>query len=168
MKAWFAALAPRERAMVIAAAVVALLGLGYIALWEPLAGGVVRLEQSVQAQRELKQWMQQSAAEVQRLRSSSGGAATPSSSPDEGPRSLLSVTDETVRQANLGPSVRRIEPDGDTLVRVVLEQASFDDVMIWLGTLQRSYSVSVVDLAVDRQEQVGRVSARITLKREAP
>lgn len=167
MKAWFAALAPRERAMVIAAAVVALLGLGYIALWEPLAGGVVRLEQSVQAQRELKQWMQQSAAEVRRLRSSSGGAAT-SSSPDEGARSLLSVTDETVRQANLGPAVRRIEPDGDTLVRVVLEQASFDDVMIWLGTLQRSYGVSVVDLAVDRQEQVGRVSARITLKREAP
>src|SRR3569832_662762 len=119
--------------MVIAAAVVALLGLGYIALWEPLAGGVVRLEQSVQAQRELKQWMQQSAAEVQRLRSSSGGAAPPSSSPDEGPRSLLSVSDEAVRQANLGPSVRRIEPDDNTHKREKHKQTTNDNKKIWLG-----------------------------------
>lgn len=165
MKAWFAGLAPRERAMVIAAAVVAALGLGYLALWEPLAGGVVRLEHSVQAQRELKQWMQQSAAEVHRLRGV-GGAAGPS--PGGEPRSLLAIADQTVREANLGPSVRRIQPEGQTLVRVVLEQASFDDMMIWLGTLQRSYGVSVADLAVDRQEQAGRVGARITLKRDTP
>lgn len=167
MKAWFAALAPRERAMVIAVAMVVLIGLGYIGLWEPLAGGVSRLEQSVQAQRELKQWMQQAAADAQRFRASGGAAAQPSA-PGEAPRSLLSIVDQTVRDANLGTSVRRIQPEGQTIVRVVFEQASFDDVMIWLGTLQRGYGVSVADLAVDRQEQAGRVSARITLKREAP
>lgn len=164
MKAWFATLAPRERMLVIAAAVIATFGLGYIALWEPLAASVARLEQSVQAQRELKQWMQKSAAEAQRLRGA--GAPTPVASSGEGSRSLLSITDETVRENNLGSSVRRIQPEGQTIVRVVLEQASFDDMMIWLGTLQRSFGVSVVDLAVDRHEQVGRVGARITLKKE--
>lgn len=165
MKAWFSALALRERIMVITAAVIAALGLGYVGLWEPLAAGVTRLEQSVQAQRELKQWMQKSAAEVQRLRG--GGGATPVAAAGEEPRSLLSITDETVRQANLGPAVRRIEPEGQTIVRVVFEQASFDDMMIWLGTLQRSFGVTVVDLSADRQEQIGRVNARLTLKREA-
>lgn len=164
MKAWFATLAPRERMLVIAAAVIATFGLGYIALWEPLAASVARLEQSVQAQRELKQWMQKSAAEAQRLRGA--GAPTPVASSGEESRSLLSITDETVRENNLGSSVRRIQPEGQTIVRVVLEQASFDDMMIWLGTLQRSFGVSVVDLAVDRHEQVGRVGARITLKKE--
>lgn len=165
MKVWFAALAPRERMLVIAAAVIATFGLGYIALWEPLAASVARLEQSVQAQRELKQWMQKSAAEAQRLRGA-GAAPTPVASSGEESRSLLSITDETVRENNLGSSVRRIQPEGQTIVRVVLEQASFDDMMIWLGTLQRSFGVSVVDLAVDRHEQVGRVGARITLKKE--
>src|SRR3569833_3280481 len=102
--------------MVIATAVVALLGLGYIALWEPLAGGVVRLEQSVQAQRELKQWMQQSAAEVQRLRASAGGAAAPSSAPGGGPRAGGAGTGEAGRRAERGPAGRRGEPDGDARV----------------------------------------------------
>ena len=161
MKAWFAALAPRERVMVIAAAAVLSLGLVYVVLWEGLAGGVDRLEQSVQEQRVLKQWMEQAAAQAQRLRGASVGG------PAAGAASLLSVADETVRAANLGSAVKRMEPEGETVVRVVLEQAAFDDMVLWLGVLQRSHGVSVADLSVDRQAQPGRVNARLTLKRSA-
>jgi len=162
MKAWFAALAPRERTMVLLAAVMATLGLGYVALWEPLVSGVARLEQSVEAQRELKAWMTQAAAEAQRLRAAGAGHGPAGGDA----RSLLTVIDEAVQQAQLQPAVRRIQPEGSSVVRVVLEQAAFDDLVMWLGRLQRAYGVSIVDLAVDRREQVGRVNARITLKRE--
>lgn len=158
MKQWYVSLAPRERVMVAAAALAAAIALIYVALWEPLAAAVVRLEQSVQTDRELKQWMQQSAAEVQRLRGAGGGAAAPG-----GATSLLAVADATLREAQLSPAVRRIQPEGEDVVRVVLEQAAFDDVMLWLGNLQRR-GVGLADLAVDRQ-QPGRVSARLTLKR---
>ncbi|MEK7322873.1 MAG: type II secretion system protein M [Pseudomonadota bacterium] len=162
MKAWFASLAPRERVMVIAAALLSVLTLGYVLIWEPLTRDVVRLEQAVQEQRALKQWMEQAAVEARRLRGGGGNGAAPVT---EGSPSLLSVADETVRAAQLGPAVRRIEPEGDSVVRVVLEQAAFDDVMLWLGGLQRTHGVSVVDLAVDRQSEPGRVNARLTLKR---
>ena len=163
MKAWFAALAPRERVMVIAAGAVLSLGLVYVVLWEGLAGGVDRLEQSVQEQRVLKQWMEQAAVQAQRLRGASAGGPAAGA----GASSLLSVADETVRAANLGPAVKRMEPEGETVVRVVLEQAAFDDMVLWLGVLQRSHGVSVADLSVDRQAQPGRVNARLTLNRSA-
>lgn len=161
MKAWFASLAPRERMMVIAAALLSVLTLGYVLAWEPLTRDVARLEQSVQEQRALKQWMEQAAVEARRLRAGGNGAAPVG----EDAPSLLSVTDETVRAAQLGAAVRRIEPEGDSIVRVVLEQAAFDDVMLWLGMLQRTHGIGVVDFAVDRQDEPGLVNARLTLQR---
>jgi general secretion pathway protein M len=157
VKEWFTSLAPRERAMVSIAAVVVALALVYAVAWGPLASSVARLQQSVEEQQALKQWMQQSAAEVNQLRGVVGTAADH--------RSLLAVVDQTSKQSQLGPAVKRIEPDGQELVRVTLEQASFDDIMTWLGTLQRGFGVSVADVSIDRQADSGRVNARITLKR---
>jgi general secretion pathway protein M len=156
VKEWFNGLAPRERIMVSIAAVVVGLALVYVAAWSPLTSSVARLEQSVEEQQALKQWMQQSAAEVNQLRGAAGAADH---------RSLLAVVDQTSKQSQLGPAVKRIEPDGQELVRVTLEQASFDDVMTWLGGLQRSFGVSVADVSIDRQADSGRVNARLTLKR---
>jgi len=160
VKEWFTGLAPRERAMVSIAAVVVALALIYAVAWRPLASSVTRLENSVEEQQALKQWMQQSAAEVNRLRGTAGAS--------DDHRSLLAVVDQTSKQSQLGPAVKRIEPDGQELVRVSLEQASFDDMMTWLGSLQRSFGVSVADVSIDRQADSGRVNARITLKRSGP
>jgi general secretion pathway protein M len=159
MKEWFNALAPRERTMVSVAAVVVVLILGYAAVWNPLASSVAGLEQSVDEQQTLKQWMEQSAAEAKRLRNAAGAAGGGDH------RSLLAVVDQTSKQSQLAPAVKRIEPDGQELVRVTLEQAAFDDMVTWLGSLQRSYGVSVADVSIDRQPADGRINARLTLKR---
>ena len=158
MKAWFDALAPRERIMVSIAVVVVALLLVYAAAWSPLASSVTSLRESVDEQQSLKQWMQQSAAEVNRLRSTAGGGAGDR-------RSLLAVVDQTSKQSQLAPAVKRIEPDGQELVRVSLEQAAFDDLVTWLGNLQRSFGVSVADVSIERQADSGRVNVRLTLKR---
>lgn len=157
MKEWFNALALRERVMVSIAAVFIALALVYAVAWSPLNSSVTRLEQSVEEQQVLKQWMQQSAAEVNRLRNAAGGTTDH--------RSLLAVVDQTSKQSQLAPAVKRIEPDGQELVRVTLEQASFDDLMIWLGSLQRNFGVSVADVSIDRQAASGRVNVRLTLQR---
>jgi general secretion pathway protein M len=157
VKEWFTSLAPRERAMVSIAAVVVALALVYAVAWGPLASSVSRLQQSVEEQQVLKQWMQESAAEVNRLRGVAGAS--------DDHRSLLAVVDQTSKQSQLGPAVKRIEPDGQDLVRVSLEQASFDDMVTWLGNLQRNFGVSIADVSIDRQADSGRVNARLTLKR---
>lgn len=159
MKEWFNGLAPRERTMVSIAAVVVMLALVYATAWSPLASSVARLEQSVEEQQALKQWMQQSAAEANQLRNAAGAAGAGDH------RSLLAVVDQTSKQSQLAPAVKRIEPDGQELVRVTLEQASFDDTVTWLGSLQRSFGVSVADVSIERQADSGRVNVRLTLKR---
>jgi general secretion pathway protein M len=159
MKEWFMGLAPRERLMVIVAAGVVALVLIYLLAWVPLAARTAHLEQDVAEQQTLKQWMQRAAAEARQLRGSTAAV-----NGDQG-RSLLAVVDETAKQAKLGPAVKRIQPEGQDLVRVSLEHAPFDDVVIWLAGLQQSQGVSVVDATVDRQPTTGQVNARITLKK---
>ncbi|MEJ2565758.1 MAG: type II secretion system protein M [Gammaproteobacteria bacterium] len=158
MKEWFNALAPRERLMVSIAAAVVVLALVYAAAWSPLTSSVDHLEQSVTEEQALKQWMQQSAAEVNRLRHAGGGAGGDH-------RSLLAVVDQTSKQSKVAPAVKRIEPDGQTLVRVTLEKAAFDDLVTWLGSLQRDFAVSVADVSIDRQADSGLVNVHLTLKR---
>ena len=157
MKEWFNGLAPRERIMVSIAAAVVVLALIYAAAWSPLTSSVDHLEQSVTEQQALKQWMQQSAAEVNRLRHAGSGGGNH--------RSLLAVVDQTSKQSKVAPAVKRIEPDGQTLVRVTLEKAAFDDLVAWLGSLQRDFAVSVADVSIDRQADSGLVNVHLTLKR---
>ena len=145
--------------MLIIVAVIVVLALVYVAAWSPLSSSVIRLQQSVEEQQTLLQWMKQSAVEVNRLRGGAGGVGAGDR------RSLLAVVDQTSKQSQLGPAVKRIEPDGQELVRVSLEQASFDDLVTWLGNLQRSFGVSVADVSIDRQADRGRVNVRLTLKR---
>jgi general secretion pathway protein M len=151
-------LAPRERLMVSAAAAVVFLALGYLLVWSPLNSRLTQTQQSVDEHQSLKRWMQQAAAEAKQLR----GAAV--SRGDAG-RSLLAVVDQTSKQSQLGSAVKRIQPDGQDLVRVSLEQASFDDLVLWLGSLQSAYGVSIVDATIDRQSEAGRVNAHLTLKK---
>ena len=160
MKEWFNTLALRERLMVSLAAVVVVLALLYAAAWSPLSSSVAHLQQSVEDRQSLNQWMKRSAAEVNQLRQGAAAGAA-------GHRSLLAVVDQTSKQSQLGPAVKRIEPDGQELVRVSLEQASFDEMVNWLGGLQHNFGVSVADVSIDRQSDSGRVNVRLTLKRSA-
>jgi len=157
MKDWFMRLAPRERLMVSAAAVVVIVALLYVLGWEPLASRIAHLEQSVTEQQALKQWMDQAAVEAKQLRGTSRVRRG-------GTQSLLAVVDQTAKRSHLGAAVKRIQPEGQDQVRVSLEQASFDDMVMWLGSLQ-SQGISVIDATMDRQSGAGRVNARITLKK---
>lgn len=158
MKAWFMGLAPRERLLAGMAAVIGILVMIYGLAWHPLSSRVAYLHQSIDEQEQLKRWMQQTATEVKRLQGAGVAVA-------EDHRSLLAVVDQTSKEAQLGMAVKRIQPEGQDLVRVSLEQANFDDVVMWLGGLQHAHGVSVVDAAIDRQKEPGRVNARLTLKK---
>ncbi|HHM04729.1 MAG TPA: type II secretion system protein M [Gammaproteobacteria bacterium] len=158
MKDWFLGLSPRERVMVAGGSALVLALMTYTLLWEPLVQDLARVEQALAEQRDLKVWMQGAAEEVRRLRGRGAGGQADT-------RSLLAVVDNTARQARLSGAVKRIQPDGQARVRVTLEQASFDDLIQWLGTLEARKGVHVAELTVDRREQAGQVNARVTLRR---
>ncbi len=157
MKAWWFGLQASERRTLMIAAPLLFIILIYFAGWEPLQQDITALQKHVTEQRAVKSWMQQSAAEVKQLRGST-------SSSQRNGRSLLAVVDQTTKQARLGSSVKRLEPAGSDSVKVMLEEASFDDMMAWLQSLEQSQGLTVATISIDRQAASGRVNARLTLQ----
>ena len=157
-------LSESERRTAIVGGAVAVLLLLYMIVWDPLAGSVTNLRKATQQQREDLIWLKNAADEVktlQRAKASGGGA-------QRGGQSLLAIVDQTARRDNLATALKRIEPKGANEVRVRFEGAGFDEMIQWLTTMQRNYGVIIDTVAIDREAQVGRVNANLTLKDAAP
>jgi general secretion pathway protein M len=159
MKDWLDNLGSRERLMLAGGAALLVLLLLYVLLLEPLLSGYHALQENVAKQRDTVIWMQGSARTIQQLRSSGGTAAK-----GLGGRSLLAVTDSTARAGGLGPSLKRVEPEGGNSVRVWLDGAPFDVLVKWLGTLSTQHGVEADSVTVERIEAPGLVNARLMLE----
>lgn len=158
---YLAGLGQRERLMLAAGAAALAALLLYFAMWRPLDTRVDRLRETVGDQRTLLQWMETSAQEVQRLR-----GAQPRQRAER--QSLLALADRTAREAGLGPAIRRVEPEGSDRVRIVLEQAGFDDMTAWLEQLVSRSQVRIDNVTIDNRPEAGLVNARLLLQAPAP
>lgn len=158
LRAWFMGLEPRERRILLAGAVVASLLLGYLALWQPLYGNLTHLRTTVNDQRSTLRWMQQTAQEVRRLR------ASEQNSRGLGGQSLMGLVDQSARRAGLGGGISRIEPLEGGRIRVWMDNVSFDHVVVWLGQLHNRRGVQAEVISVERKDDPGRVSVRMTLQ----
>lgn len=159
MRVWLESLEQRERLLVIGGTVALFMMVLYLSIFAPLYEEHDRLLISVAAQRDTVQWMQQSAQRVKLLQRKAGGRPNGLDG-----SSLLSVSDRTIRSSGLGSQLKRIEPEGNDSVRVWLEDASFDTVIVWLASLGKRHGVEINSISIDRTMVAGQVDARITLK----
>lgn len=158
MRSWFESLAERERIFVLTAAVVVVLATFWFGIWMPLDSG----QKSAAAR--VDTW-QISLAELQPLKiqiqSSGSGQPAPS-------QSLVVIVDSTLRQRGLYDSLQRSQPNpsGDS-IRVEFESAAFDDLMLWLGDVNRQFGLLVQSgsFSVASGEIAGRVNSTLTLER---
>jgi general secretion pathway protein M len=157
VKDWFFGLEARERLLVGAGGVLLLWLLLYLMVWEPIADEYTGLKESVEAQQQTLVWMQQAAGEIQALQRSTSGSAKGLAG-----RSLLAVVDQSARSGGLGDAIKRIEPDGSKGVKVWLEGAAFDPMILWLGQLSKSYRIEPSIITLEPIGN-GRVNARLTL-----
>jgi general secretion pathway protein M len=159
MKEWFQGLGSREQMLVGAGAVVLVLLLLYGLIWAPLGEGYHTMKTRVSAQRDTAEWMEQGAQTLQQLKRRAPAAR------GLGGKSLLAMADSTARSNGLGPSLKRVEPEGSRNVRVWLEDASFDLVVKWLGTLSTSYGIETDSATMERLTgETGKINARLTLQ----
>ncbi|MCA1798806.1 MAG: type II secretion system protein M [Xanthomonadaceae bacterium] len=152
---WFNALAPRERRLVAFGAAAVVLLIAYIAVVEPLAQRRAQLEQGVAAQRTLLAWMNEVAGQV-----SPPGAQQVGSGD-----SLFATVDRSARATVLAEALQRLQPEGQQTVRVWLDNAQFDELVRWIGTLEREHRIMVSVLTIERTQESGLVNARLTLER---
>ena len=157
MKAWWSALMPRERAVLVAALLVAFAFVYWLALWRPLGAASLRSSQRLEAAAEDLAWMQVAAAEARTL------GEEPVLTGTRGDLSLPALAEQSARSAGLGGGFRRVEPIGEDRLRVTLEGVSFDALTGWMSLLERRYGISAEAFSVDRAGAPGLVDVRLTL-----
>jgi general secretion pathway protein M len=158
---WYHGLQQRERQLVLAASAVIVITLLYLTIWEPIHKGVEVQTQKYQTHIDILDWMQVAATEVRTLQAS--GAAKRQTNSSQ-PVSLL--VEKSAATAGLKPYLRKLESTSDKGARVTIDDASFDQVLLWLSTLQTQYGISVSSANFDRADKAGAINARMTLDRD--
>jgi len=148
---WYGSLAERERRTVVYGGIAAVLLLVVGGVWK-LGAAVDAAQARVETKRADLTWMQ---AVAPRLR------AMPAQRPDE-PLPLL--VDRTARDAGLAAALSGSDPAGPGALRVRLQGASFDQMVVWLGRLQQERGLVVESASVDAADAEGLVNASLVLR----
>ena len=161
MRVWFESLAERERIFVLTAVVFLVIATFWFGIWTPLDGG----QKSVSARVDV--W-KISLSELRPLKGQmqAGVSGQPALAGQN--QSLVVIVDNTLRQRGLYNALQRSQPTPDgNGIRVEFENAAFDDMMLWLGDVNRRHGLLVKSgsFSVASGENPGRVNSTLTLER---
>src|SRR5687768_6828904 len=156
------ALQPRERIIVIGGAILVLVTAVYVLGLAPLYAAVNAQARRVEQKEGDLAWMRSVAGEVAMLNASNPSRPGPSN------ESLVVLIDRAAQQCGVSSSLTGQTPNGENGIRVRLESAEFDKIMVCLGTLQQVHSVDVESATIDRTGKPGLVNANLVLKRISP
>jgi general secretion pathway protein M len=126
-------------------------------LWYPLKQEQDALEARIAEQHELLGRMSDAAA---RLRLAPGAETRRSAPRRDG--SLFALLERTARAASI--AVTRMEPQGERVVRLWLEDVEFNRLVAWLGQVRNQYGIRVSAMQTNRRPVNGRVSAGLVLE----
>jgi len=155
MNAWFAALAERERRLVIWGAIGAAILIVLLVL-VPLHSKTASAAARVAKKSSDLTWMRSVAPQ---LANAGPAAETPASQ-----ESLVALVDRAAREAQLGDSLVSSDPSGEGGLRVRMEQARFDVMVAWLARLREQHGVQVVSATVEGAGEAGIVDASFVLR----
>ncbi|MFQ5754641.1 MAG: type II secretion system protein GspM [Acidiferrobacterales bacterium] len=150
-------LEPRERLVITAGSIIALVMLFYTFLWMPVQRDLTRLRVDVPKTQTQLARMQLQARQVTRLQAGTT-TATPSGN-------LLSTLERSALDRGLRRNITRMEPDGSAGVRLALDGVGFNTLLRWLTDLQQRSGVRVESATITAQSSPGIVDARLLLRR---
>ena len=160
LKHWFKSLQQKEQWMVTGTVLLIIVTLFYLIVWEPIHVGLQEEKLKQQSQQEILLWMQDAAAEVKILRASGSRGSI-----RDGNKPITLVIEQAIKNAGLKSSVNKIESSGNNGARVTLNEASFNQVLVWLNTLATHNGIQVVSANIERASKAGRANVRLTFER---
>ncbi|MBL3556969.1 MULTISPECIES: type II secretion system protein GspM [Marinobacter] len=151
----------RDQQALTVLAIAVLLGILYFAVWTPAVSFHDDALSERERSAELLAWMEANNDALKRLSGASGSQGnSPVDAPEDG-RELMSLVTRSAGEAGL--SLQRFEPSGDSAIRVWLDGAPFTEVASWLEQLNTGHGVQIDQASMDRQNDPGMVSVRLTL-----
>lgn len=148
LKKWFSSISEREQKLVIAASIIAVIGLFYFLVWSPLHNAVDSQRAALISEKQTLVWAKEQASRAQVLRQSSSRAAFSGS--------LTQLINQTTRSANI--PVSRMQPQGEEL-QVWIDSVPFNNLVAWLETLEKR-GVKIIQSDLSEVDQQGFVQVR--------
>jgi type II secretory pathway component PulM len=157
MKTWFLRQTARDRSIVMMIVVLVVAALLYALIINPMARGLKQNREAVVKNEGIIQQMLASEAQVKAMK---GGASVKQKSSDKAPYLLI---DEMISKHGI-KTPDRVEPIGNTGVRVNFSNVEFDKLMLALGELEL-YGLQISTINVSRK-QAGLVGARFRVDKK--
>jgi len=145
---YWADLQPRERLILGFGSVAVTIILVYALLLQPLYRAIAHMESALPNLRSNLVWMRQTNELIER------GGNVPINRASEGANdSLLSVVESTAAKAKIRKAIQQMVPaKQNNEVRVVLEDANFNQWLRWIDTLYKRYDVDIRQVTAERDE----------------
>ena len=156
---WFQNLASREQVLISIGGILVIIFLIVMLGIQPVLSKSRRGHELISEKQALLTELSQVA---QRIGPQSGGGQVNTLA---GEQSLVVVVDKTTRERGLAANLKRNQPDGDSSIRLLFENASFDTLMGWLSQLQNQYGLTTTSANIDVAAGTGRVNCNLTLER---
>lgn len=150
----------RDQQALTVLAIAVLLGFLYFAVWRPAASFHDNALAERENAAELLAWLEANESALERLSTAGGQGSAAVDAPPDG-RALMALVTRSAGEAGL--SLQRFEPSGDNAIRVWLEGVPYATVAGWLEELNSGHGVQVDQASMDRQQDPGMVSVRLTL-----
>jgi general secretion pathway protein M len=158
MKEWWEGLSDRERRLIGLGTGALIIILLYVGALDPLQRNVVSAFAERDAQLGLMHKLQQIAAEAESLKAQQvDSGALP-----EG-MTLQAAVETSAQAAALGEELLSVTADDPHTVKVVIQEAPLDNVIMWLVTLRQQYGARVQLLEATRGSDPGMGQFAVTL-----
>ncbi|MBL7002727.1 MAG: type II secretion system protein M [Gammaproteobacteria bacterium] len=150
---WISQLTIRERVIVISASVVLLFLAIHALVWQPLIDQHHYLSEEIELAKSDVQWVQQNAPLLKVKKQQPQAVIS---------GSLVSWIDLRMSKNKLKKQLKRIKPIGDTGVKLWLEGAEFEQVMLLIQEIT-AYKVNIEELRISAAEIPSIVDVTVTL-----
>ncbi len=152
----YEALPARDRLALKVLALVFVLLILYFAAWKPAEDFMNQAKSDLAYNQDILSLINtNSAVLAQSSKQSSSNKASLDS------QQLVSTVTNMAKQK--GVVLKRFEPSGGDKLKVWVDNASFDKMVIWLVSLKKSLGITVEQITIERDDEPGLVSARLTL-----
>jgi len=160
IKNWHLSLPARDRTMLHFMVAIVSITLFYLMLWEPTHKGLADEELKLDSQQGTLSWMQQAAAEARALKSSGGSHPIKQAN-----QPITLVLEQSINNAGLKKFIKKIESSGSSGARIQLDKVSFNQMLVWLNTINTHNGISVSSASIERGDKPGTVNAKLSFTR---
>ena len=157
MREWLAQRNARERLILVAGVVVAVIIVLWGLIWRPATLGAAELREAVAEKAQFLAGLERAEA----IEPPAGGVR--SAGPTE--QSLIALVESTAQALGLSGTFTRTRPDGIDAISVSFSNADFGALLEWLMTLERTHGVSVESASATGARDPGFVNGQVFLRR---